>query len=278
MPIGSRIPKHVTSNSHASVLENFVQKIEDRSQAGSMVFTLPYIPFPEAPPTLDEGYNDMMRPVYYSDHLNWSYGSTRGRVGDAWLKLVAGLPPEQMVQAIKRSGFAGIFVSRYAYKDRGAAIELELSRANPIFQLDSDDGHYSYFYFGLNKTPIMTPSYVAVFGKGFHNQENLKNETWNWSKRYGEIVLYNFSPNTLSVDINFDVSGIDDRKISISLNDELLAEKVVSANQRVSVDAEVILQPGVNALGFDSNKRHLRIASDPRQLAFRVFNFRLSAK
>ena len=278
IPVGARLPTSVTSNPHAQSLSDFILEIEARSDPGTMVFNLPYVPFPEAPPKFEEGYNDMMRPIYYSDNLKWSYGSPRGRVGDEWLKLLDALPLSDRIQAVRKSGFSGVFVSRFAYEDRGLAVESELRRQGAIAEFGSEDERYSYFILEKEAFPSMVPNHVSVFGDGFYQEETLESETWNWSQKTGEMKLYNFSSGIMSATATFALSGIDTREVAISFNGDVLNTTEVYADRRIAFEEGIELQPGVNVLQLSSSRANVRLPTDPRRLAFRVFDFKLLLK
>jgi phosphoglycerol transferase len=105
----------------------FFTQVEDSLPEGAMVFQLPYVPFPENPTMHRMLDYDHFRGFLHSRSLRWSYGAFKGREGDAWQRAVAALPPQQLVQKLCESRFAGIHVDRYAYPDNGAELEGHLS-------------------------------------------------------------------------------------------------------------------------------------------------------
>ncbi len=113
----------------------FVTQIEASVPQNTMIFQLPYLPFPESNPVRPMQDNDLFRGYLHSQTLRWSYGAMRGRDGDSWLKQVVEKPPSEMVKTLALAGFGGIYLDRYGYPDRGMKIEAELSNllhTNPI--------------------------------------------------------------------------------------------------------------------------------------------------
>lgn len=99
----------------------FVGQIEETLGENAMVFQLPYHQTPEAGPV-----NNMMDYHLYvgyinSDTLRWSYGATKGRTEDAWLRYASSLPPEDMLNMISKAGFTGIYIDARAYTEEGLA-------------------------------------------------------------------------------------------------------------------------------------------------------------
>ena len=107
---------------------DFVGKIEAALPPGSMVFQLPYMFFPEnGSVNLMPDYSHLHG--YLNSHkLRWSYGAMRGRPVDEWQSEVSSKPPSEMVKLLALQGFAGIYIDRFGYPDKGKIIESGLSQ------------------------------------------------------------------------------------------------------------------------------------------------------
>lgn len=90
-------------------LETYVGKIEDSLNEGDAVFQLPYVPCPTG------GNYRMFYGYLHSDTLRWSYGSMQGREEANWQQSVAEYPTEQMLQEIRESGYAGVYLDIVPY-------------------------------------------------------------------------------------------------------------------------------------------------------------------
>jgi phosphoglycerol transferase len=123
----------------------FIRQIEGSVPSHSMIFQLPYVPFPETPPIHEMKDYDQMRGYLQSGSLRWSYGAMNGRETDRWLSAVAGQSIEQMVHSITAAGFAGIYIDRYGYVDHAAALESQLRKLLDERPLVSDTGRLSFF-------------------------------------------------------------------------------------------------------------------------------------
>jgi phosphoglycerol transferase len=123
----------------------FVHQIEAAVPPGTMVFQLPYTPFPESPPPGRMFDYDHFRAYLHSHTLRWSYGAMRGRAGDRWQREVAGKPLPEMVEALTLAGFGGIYLDRLGFADDGTAVEAQLTRLLGVSPLVSGDGRLSFF-------------------------------------------------------------------------------------------------------------------------------------
>jgi len=118
----------------------FFSKCERQLPPGSMVFQLPYIPFPEAasPGTMPSCY-EHFRAYLSAPHLRWSYGAIKGRGADFWQCTVAQYDAQRMIDNLAFKGFAGIYIDRRGYADHGAKLEAEIRavlQAPPLVSLD----------------------------------------------------------------------------------------------------------------------------------------------
>lgn len=95
---------------------NFINTIESRLPEGSMIYQLPYHPYPEGGKVNKMGDYQLLIGFLYSKDLRWSYGGSKGREGDLWNQSISMLPLDQMVNKLREKGFAGIYIDKRAYK------------------------------------------------------------------------------------------------------------------------------------------------------------------
>ncbi len=101
---------------------DFVGELEARLPAGSMVFQLPVMDWPESPSVHRVFQNEQMKPYIHSEGLRFSHGSNGGRPREAWQRIVEKLAPAEMASALENYGFAAILVSRRGFRDGGRAL------------------------------------------------------------------------------------------------------------------------------------------------------------
>jgi hypothetical protein len=149
--------------------ENFVEKIEATVPQNSMIFQLPYIPFPESPRQNKMDDYDHFKGYFHSNSLRWSYGAMKGREADYWQKSVSNKPLEEMVKTLSLAGFNGIYVDSYGYTDSGSEIISGLSRILITSPLKSENGRLYFFDMTLYNSQLksrLTPE--EVFEKNSH--------------------------------------------------------------------------------------------------------------
>jgi phosphoglycerol transferase len=94
----------------------YVAKIESRMPAGSAIFELPVMQFPESLPIYDMTDYELIRPYLHSTDLRWSYGGVKGRPASDWQHIFAGMPAARMVTILAAAGFSGIHIDRFGFR------------------------------------------------------------------------------------------------------------------------------------------------------------------
>src|SRR5215213_847167 len=220
--------------------KEFVNRIETSVPPGSMIFQLPYVPFPETPPVHNMVDYDHFRGYVHSQNLRWSYGTMKNREGDRALQLLTGLPTEELVKTTVFGGFEGIYVDRFGYEDYGKAMETELSKLLQAEPLRSPNGRLLFFNLSDYRNRLratysesewrarqdlsLHPLLVDWKG-GFSDYETLPDKTWRWCSSEGELHLRNMSPRprTVKLEMSFATGQeqLDDFIISGLISDQL---------------------------------------------------------
>ncbi len=105
----------------------FVAEIESALPAGAAVYQLPYMPFPEGRRVERLRAYDPFAGFVNSKTLRWSYGGMRGRDGDLFYRALANEPLDRQLEIVRKLGFAGIYIDRRGYADKGQAVIEQLS-------------------------------------------------------------------------------------------------------------------------------------------------------
>lgn len=100
----------------------FVKSAEAQLPAGTMVWQMPYQPFPEGAWVHNMPHYGPLRGYLHSSQLRWSYGAVRGRDGDVWLRSLSARPVEEQIDFAARSGFGAVYIDRRGYADAGKAV------------------------------------------------------------------------------------------------------------------------------------------------------------
>ncbi len=125
--------------------EDFGRRMEAALPAGSMIYEMPYVLFPEGPAVGNLGGYELLRPWLHTRTLRWSFGAVRGRAAASWHADLAKRPLPEVVEKIALAGFRGVYLDRAGFADGGAKEEAELSRLLGVQPLVSLSGRQSFF-------------------------------------------------------------------------------------------------------------------------------------
>lgn len=268
----------------------FVANVEQTVPAGSMIFQLPYVPFPESPPLHGMLDYDHLKAYLQSKTLRWSYGAIRGREGDEWQKSTAALPVPAFLETLAFAGFNGVYVDRHGYEDKGAAIESELSAALGGGPVTSSSGRFAFFPMlqfnqqlrqkytdeeWLAKQESVFPPVMLYWRGGFSDLEHNGDENWRWCSARGELDVYNRSDRERKVLLEMSFSTGYEELSDLTIRSPLLSDQLKINSQGRAYSMTLTVPPGHNVIEFSSNARQVATVNDPRVLMFRVNNFRL---
>ena len=284
------VPTYASNKAEFLNDETFVNHIEASIPAGSMIFQLPYIQFPEVPPVGKMRDYDHFRGYVHSRNLRWSLGTIKNRDTDRAQQIVASLAPEQLVQALAFGGFNGLYVDRFGYEDNGVAMEAELSKILQAKPLSSPDGRFLFFNlsdYGRSLRQKYSDSEWEVrkelsfhpvlldWGAGFFPLESRPGKTWRWSSNDGELHIRNTSrvPRTIKLEMAFATGypELADFFISGSVSDQLKVNDTA-----VPYSKTITVPPGESVIRFRSTARRVDAPLDPRVLVFRIEDFKMT--
>ena len=269
--------------------ERFVRQIQAEVPLHSMVFQLPYFPFPETQPIHDITDYEEMRGYLHSGSLRWSYGAMKGREPDQWLAAVSRQPVGQMLCSVAAAGFAGIYIDRFGYSDRAAVLESKLRSLLGNEPIVSEGGRLSFFPLdgkaidSLNRQvppeqrgnldyplrPLLIQS-----GVGCSGQEENGSENWYWCGRHGEIMVFNPSKSQriIMLEANFATGSPTASNLSIEWPGVQQGLKV--NNSGTAWQAEIAVPPGRSTISLSSDAEGVPAPGDHQEKILRINNFR----
>jgi len=260
---------------------HFIYQVERSVSAGTMIYQLPYIGYPEVAPVYQEGSYGLARGYLHSHNLKWSYGGMRGREGDLWLRTLSQFPIEEQITIIRQSGFGGIYVERRAFKDYAVALERSVRKLLDQDPLVSENGHLAFYRVeptGHGPASIAFP--IAELGQGFYDwEEDPREGRWSWSKGNAELVVCNYAKTATQAQLSFTLQTLLPRQVEIQKepNSQPLVYQL-EAHQQVPVQFDMNLNPGKNIITFKTDKPGQPPGTDDtRKITFGVLNVRASA-
>lgn len=100
-----------------SELRMFFCKVENSLELGDMVYSLPYLKFPEGKFSEEMGSYDSGLGYIYTKNIRWSFGGIEGRNEDAKHLYVDDGASIYFVKNILANGFKGVLIDRNGYED-----------------------------------------------------------------------------------------------------------------------------------------------------------------
>ncbi|HEU4711820.1 MAG TPA: hypothetical protein VFS76_09655 [Pyrinomonadaceae bacterium] len=307
------IPNYVALREEYGQNRDFIAQVEETVPRNSMIFQLPYVPFPEHPPVHEMLDYDHLRAYLHSKSLRWSYGAIRGRYGDEWQKSISLLPVPQFLESLSLAGFNGVYVDRNGYDDKGGKIESELAKILNTTPLTSKSGRFAFYPMldynshirqkytdeeWLAKKAAVFPSVMLYWRNGFwdieyarkepskpeldtekntqqksSSPEEIPQESWRWCSSSGELDIENRSDREIRVVLEMSFSTVHEQFDALTISGSHSDQLQINREPR-PYTTELTLRPGHNLLQFNSNGKPADIPEDPRQLVFRINNFR----
>lgn len=134
-------------------VQAFVAELETRYPAGSMIWQLPLVGYPERPPLHREGWYGLLRPYLVSERLHFSTGSVEGSRVDRLQRALTLLPLSTQLDLLRRSGFTALMIHRAGYADRATILEQELQHLGAVPDGHSSDGELACYRLAGTATP-----------------------------------------------------------------------------------------------------------------------------
>jgi phosphoglycerol transferase len=268
----------------------FFAAVEARHSPRAMVFQLPYHPFPESPPQHLLSDYDPVRPFLNTRAMRWSYGASRGRAGDEWLRETSSRPLPELVETITLAGYEALAIDRHGYADAGVGLETSLSglvgvkpsvspnRRTALFDLRPFQaalrarlGEHAW----ARRSQQVREPVLFEWGDGCHPPEGKGEHAWRWCASTGELRLANRSSHPRRVQLAFDLSTGHPEPARMELSGPLLAARLTVSARPSRFRQLLTVPPGTHRIRMHTDAQKVSAPGDPRSLAFRVDHFRI---
>jgi hypothetical protein len=264
----------------------FSARLEKQLPHAAMVFQLPVMVFPEAPPLRGvQGYQ-MLRPFLYTHNLRFTYGAIRGRPREDWQWDVEKMPVPQMISQLEKYGFAGIYILRACYEDRGEDLLKQLAAAGKN-QVIEDELHEQVCVL-LNpaaqpELPHTDNRALLQFKRGWTIKMTTPGDNREWSTvanhewAGGDATASFFSEDRQTTMYGFTclIGSPAARRVIIEVNGREIWSGQIPAGQLVQVSAAVTAHWGANAVKFKTDEPPTHSA-EGLPLAFTIENLEIS--
>ncbi|MCA9232966.1 MAG: hypothetical protein KDA57_20135 [Planctomycetales bacterium] len=237
--------------------------------AGSRVYQLPYIAFPEAAPLYGEGHTGLARRYLHTRGISWSYGTMKFGEGDQWIRKIESLPLSERVAKLKGSGFDAILVERRAYPDQGASVEDQLRQLLGSPKMVCPDGSCSIFSLDSPDLEQGSPLLTAALGSGFATPgfgAQIAGRAIPIGSEFN-LVLLNPLRRKVRARIYVPISTQDPTIVTTNTEDSMSQKSQWHMPEETAIDMQIELLPGENTLTVRWNSARSRVnAAAPENL------------
>jgi phosphoglycerol transferase len=291
------VPPHDQSRELFAHNRRYIQSIEASLPKGSMIFQLPYVPFPENPPVHGMLDYDHFQAYLHSKDLKWSYGGLKGRPGDLWQRNLVTKPIDEVLETLAIAGFNGLYIDRYGYPDRAEDLEAKLQKLLGVPPLVSPNERLSFFDLqeyrtrlqaGFSSEELRRLSDKAFpvslrFAKGFYPPEEgswgpLPQNQWRWCLNHGELILENPREARREATLEMVVEAAVQEPAKLHIKGAGRDETVALGSGPVRIALPLSLPPGKSVIDLKTDARLILPPNDARQISFRVINATLDMK
>lgn len=271
--------------------KKFVGRIESAVTDQAMILQFPYKAFPETPPINTLGDYELFRPYLHSHNLKWSYGITKGTSQDQWIKTISELPINQMIKIVSIAGYEGIYLNIAGYEDKGKEIEEKLSNILEEKPIKSDSKDQVFFNltnyrqqlineYGKEeiekqRKQILSLPITVNWNKGFYPEEKDDHDSWYWSKKESSITIVNDNESSKNVVLEFYPVSNYPESSNLYINSDLFSKHLRINGKKQLFRINLKIPHGAHKITFKTDSKRVEIPTDPRDLYFRLFNFRL---
>lgn len=266
---------------------DFIRQIESQLPKDSMVFQLPYVPYPEAGRLNEMTDYEHFKAYLHSTTTRWSYGAMKGRFADAWIYNMANKNTSELVSDLALAGFNGIYVNRTGYEDKGVRLEEELQQIigmKPLENIDKTIAFYNLVEYAKKleesvpdwekkRYDLLHPLLIS-WTNGFSGLEGQPGDSWRWSDKSGELIITNTSDKVKQISLHFTMSTAYPENSNIVMSG-LINDVVQVNNSGTEIIKNISVDPGKWSIKFETNAKKVDAPNDSRSLYFRVNNFEM---
>jgi hypothetical protein len=207
--------------------------------------------------------------------LRYSFGSDKGRVHDAWQRVIVGLPPAAQIAALERYGFSGIYVNTAGYPDRGQALLAEYKAAGrtQVFESTLKDLYCVVLKPSMN--PELPPA-GPLFTDGWYTEQDGSNGQQREHLASGNAYVLLTNPTSAPIEkyARFFVATVAPRTVTVQGDGAYQSWHVDQQHAATVTNLHLTLPPGESRIFFSTEA-----PPTPQQMGmitFDIVNFELS--
>jgi phosphoglycerol transferase len=248
----------------------FGRALESALPRGAMVFQLPVLGFPEVLTPYRLGDYEHFRPYLATQHLRFSYGAPKMRPQSRWQRDLENVPVAELIQRLEHHGFAALYFNRRGYKDGGESILQKLNASDYQQHLTSVDDNQVAVFLRPSAKPVPPLAKTVTYGQGWHMQPE---DGWRLAYEDAALSYFNPYPDSLAVELQFDVMGVTPRELVLARDGETLHHIQAKETPTTQLISRLVVVPGVNRFKLRTSAAAIRQGVGRNQLqSFGVHN------
>lgn len=274
------IPDYATVKTNFQEDDSYAKGLESSLPVKSMIYQLPYQPFPEGPYLVNNMVDyDHLRLSLHTTSLRFSYGGVKGRPQTDWASQLVGMPTKDMLERVSAAHFAGISVNRHGYADSAKAFESDLATILGETPIVSDHGTYSFWslksftaslirdrgaaavselgyetthpamVYGVwpGLTPVPVPGSAPITGTS---------QTWQATVSNTTLDIATNSNTTTSVHISFFVGFVENLQRMDLLLPDGTRQNIPVNPSGMPIELDLRVKPGSNYIHIEATANH----------------------
>jgi phosphoglycerol transferase len=261
-------------------------RMEAALPAGTMVYQLPHVTFPEYPTVEAMADYELFRPYLHTRTLRFSYGAMRGREASRFQAEIARQPLNSAIRTLAFAGFGAIYVDRAGYADRGAAVERELSRLLGVEPLASRNERHTCFDmrhyirelhhwhsddWEMQRDIALHP--IVLTWTDFGGEEKGKQgSTFRWCGRRGVVEIANNQARPRQAVLRMACASWPDQPLRLVIDGDLVQKELLLTKDLQPVELKLDVSQGNHLLRFTCDRPSTAAAGSKARLSFRVWN------
>lgn len=253
----------------------YFSTVQHELGAGTAVFTLPVVPFPENPPVVNMPDYNQLRGYLHSD-LKWSYGGVKDGASD-WQQAAILDGVSQALPKLVAAGFDAVYVNRAGYVDHGVSTEAQIQATTGVTTpMVSADGLLATYdirdYAARLRASGSLPNLQSVlhplsisYGDGVYALESSGQETWHWAQAVAQATATNPTQQVAKARLVGKVR-VASPTATVTVRIGSAATTLQAVNGVATVDVPCDIPPGAEAIVITTDSAETVAPGDTRSL------------
>ncbi|MEO6246037.1 MAG: hypothetical protein ABIQ12_11455 [Opitutaceae bacterium] len=272
--IPRRWPEEVRARMAADVKSDVQlgRLLEATLPAGSMIFQIPVLGFPEVLPPFRLVDYEHFRPYLTTQTMCFSYGAPKFRARSRWQRDLENVPVETLVRRLESYGFAALYLNRKGYEDRAEKLLGVLDALGYTRRLAGELGQQVVVLLNPSPQPEKPMGRNLTFGQGWHTRPE---NGVRWANDDAVMSFYNPYDRPIGCALRLELIGVSPREVVVQHQGRQVATAHLSAEPAEIALPDLKLEPGVNVFKILSSAAAERVGTGRRQL--RTFGLKSSS-